>query len=315
MSKTKKHSEESKEIRLKLGTVSLDKELGTYYIDMRPAEIHYTQNIYNGEFDANGVPMCSRKGILYYSPINMAQYGFMLHAHFLESGDETKLKTLKRCVEKLVEIADITAEYCIWWDDIDGSRYNTKAPWASAMAQGEIISLFLRYYQLSNDEKYLILAEKAYNFLSVPVCEGGVKRIDENGDLWYEEYPSEPASYVLNGFIYTLFGLYDLYRVTQDKKIKKDIDLCIKTLKNNLSKFDAGYWSYYDLLYKELVRYYYQKNVHVPQMEVMYKLTGENIFLKYKNKWEKNIHPINYAFVKLMYRILPRWRNKSLRLS
>lgn len=54
MSKTKKHSEESKEIRLKLGTVSLDKELGTYYIDMRPAEIHYTQNIYNGEFDEKG---------------------------------------------------------------------------------------------------------------------------------------------------------------------------------------------------------------------------------------------------------------------
>lgn len=54
MSKTKKHSEESKEIRLKLGKVSLDKELGTYYIDMRPAEIHYTQNIYNDEFDEKG---------------------------------------------------------------------------------------------------------------------------------------------------------------------------------------------------------------------------------------------------------------------
>lgn len=309
-----KHSEESKEITLELGTVSLGKDLGSYYIDMRPAEIHYTENIYSGEFDNDGVPMCGRQGVLHYSPVNIAQYGFILHAQYLENKDETKLHSLQKCVEKLAELAEVTDLHCVWWDETDGVRYKTKAPWASAMAQGEIISLFLRYYQVNKDEKYLALAEKAYQFLSIPVSEGGVKRIDENGDLWYEEYPSEPPSYVLNGFIYTLFGLYDLYRVTNNKQVKKDIDLCIETLKNNLSKFDAGYWSYYDLLYKELVRYYYQKNVHVPQMEALYKLTGEDIFLKYKNKWQRNINPINYVFVKLMYRVLPRWRNKSFKL-
>jgi hypothetical protein len=314
MSKSK-HSEESKEITLELGTVSLNKELGSYYIDMRPAEIHYTQNIYRGKFDNDGIPMCGRQGSVYYSPVNIAQYGFIIHAHFLESGKESQRNTLKKCVEKLVELADITDVHCVWWDKTDGTRYNTKAPWACAMVQGEAISLFLRYYQLSKEEKYLQLAEKAYNFLAVPVSEGGVKKIDENGDLWYEEYPSEPASYVLNGFIYTIFGLFDLYRVTQSDEVKKDIDMCVKTLKNNLSKFDAGYWSYYDLRYKELVRYYYQKNVHVPQMAAMYKLTDESIFLNYQNKWSKNIREINYLFVQIMYRILPRWRNKSIFLK
>jgi|SRR5690554_5439244 len=314
MGKIKKHSEESKKITLKLGTVSLDKELGTYYIDMRPAEIHYTQNIYDGQFDEKGVPMCGGHNSLYYSPVNIAQYGFILHAQYFESEDENKRRTLQECVEKLVELAEITEDYCVWWEESDSIRYKIKSPWASAMAQGEIISLFLRYYQMSKDEDYLILAQKAYNFLSVPVSEGGVKRIDENGDLWYEEYPSEPASFVLNGFIYTLFGLYDLYRVTLDKDVKKNIDLCTRTLKNNISKFDAGYWSYYDLHYKELVRYYYQKNVHVPQLAVMYELTGEPIFLKYRNKWSKNIGVINYFFVQVMYRILPRWRNISLLL-
>jgi hypothetical protein len=35
-------------ITLSLGNVSLDKELGIYYIDMRPSIIHYTESIYNG---------------------------------------------------------------------------------------------------------------------------------------------------------------------------------------------------------------------------------------------------------------------------
>jgi heparosan-N-sulfate-glucuronate 5-epimerase len=310
-----KHSEESKEITLKISTVSLDTELGSYYIDMRPAEIHYTQNIYAGEFNTDGVPMSGRQGKLHYAPVNIAQYGFILHAQFLQNGDEDKRIALQKCVEKLVEIAEITAVHCVWWDYTDGSRYKTKAPWASAMTQGEAISLFLRYYQISKDEIYLELAEKAYCFMTIPVSEGGVRRVDENGDLWLEEYPSEPASYVLNGFIYALLGLYDLYRVTKNEEVKKDIDLCVKTLENNLSKFDAGYWSYYDLQYKELVRYYYQKNVHVPQMAVMYQLTGKPIFLKYQNKWNRNIGKINFLFVQLMYRILPRWQAKSFFLK
>ncbi|RYM33914.1 hypothetical protein ERX46_08085 [Brumimicrobium glaciale] len=315
MGKINKHSEESKTIELKLGTVNLDSNLGAYYIDMRPAEIHYTQNFYKGQFDDNGVPMCGGSNGLVYVPVNIAQYGFIIHAQYLESENKALLQTLKKCIEKLEEMAVITKEHCVWWHDYDNQRYHIKAPWACSMAQGEIISLFLRYYQISGEEKYLHLSDKAYHFLSVPVAEGGVKRIDKNGDLWYEEYPSEPASYVLNGFIYTLFGLYDLYRVTQDEEVKKNIDLCVKTLKNNLPKFDSGYWSYYDLQYKELVRYYYQKNVHVPQMAVMYKLTGEEIFLKYEVKWRKNIRNINYIFVKLMYRILPRLRSKSLFLK
>ena len=91
--------------------------------------------------------------------------------------------------------------------------------------------------------------------------------------------------------------------------VKKNIDLCINTLKKNIHKYDAGFWSRYDLLKHELVRYYYQKNVHVPQLEVLYKLTKEPLFLKYKQKWENNLSPINYLFVKLMYRIEYRFGN------
>ncbi len=133
-----------------------------------------------------------------------------------------------------------------------------------------------------------------------------MRRYDAEGNLWFEEFPSARPAFVLNGFIYTVFGLYDLYRVTGSATVKEDIDRCIETLVTNLPRFDTGYWSLYDLQRKELVRYYYQKNVHVPQMAVLYRLTGNPIFEEYRRKWQSQLTPLNYLFVRLMYRVKPR---------
>jgi hypothetical protein len=174
------------------------------------------------------------------------------------------------------------------------------------MAQGEAISLYLRMHQALGRPAYLDTAWRAYRFLAVPWSDGGVRRYDADGNLWLEEFPSEPPSFVLNGFIYTLFGLYDLYRVTGDHGVKQDIDACLRTLAANLHRFDAGYWSLYDLRRRELVRYYYQKNVHVPQMAVLHRLTGDPLFERYRRTWEAQITPLNHLFVQVMYRVRPR---------
>jgi heparosan-N-sulfate-glucuronate 5-epimerase len=307
--------EENKDIKLDLGTVSLDGVLGAYYIDMRPALIHYTDNIYYGKLDEQGVPMIGIGNDEFeYSYVNIAQYGFMLHANWLETRSEQTLNLLKFNLAVLDKLKTETETTCVWYHHHFEAKYNIAAPWASAMAQGECISFYLRMYQILGDEKLLAIAGKAFQFLELDVKDGGVKRMDQDGNLWYEEYPSEPPSYVLNGFIYTLFGLYDLYRITQRREVKEKIDACVKTLVDNLHKFDAGYWSYYDLLKKELVRYYYQKNVHVPQLKALYILTKEPIFHYYAIRWENQLTKLNYLLVKIMYRILPRRRSKSLLL-
>jgi hypothetical protein len=174
------------------------------------------------------------------------------------------------------------------------------------MAQGEAISLYLRLYQALGRPGLLDTAMKSYVFMTRSTSNGGVRRYDEQGNLWFEEYPSNPPSYVLNGFIYAVFGLYDLYRVTGDPRVKADIDACIDTLVRKLPSYDSGYWSNYDLQKRELVRYYYQKNVHVPQLAVLYELTREPLFRKYKNRWQKQLSPLNFLFVRIMYRVRPR---------
>lgn len=44
----------------------------------------------------------------------------------------------------------------------------------------------------------------------VASADGGVLATFLNKYHWYEEYPTQPASFVLNGFIFSLLGLYDL---------------------------------------------------------------------------------------------------------
>jgi hypothetical protein len=299
--------EEKKDIVLPLGDTTLNEKLGVYYIDMRPSIVHYTESIYDGTFDENNVPMCGDgKGGFYYSVVNICQYCFIIHAQYLDNEKDNELRILKNCLDKLESLKyedDLIAK----WDiNYFNSRYKLSPPWVSAMDCGEVLSFYLRMYQILNDENLLSTSKKIFNFLKIDARNGGVRRIDENGCLWFEEYPSNPPSYVLNGFIYTIFGLFDLYRVSKDLEVKKDIDECINTLKKNLYRFDAGYWSNYDLLHKELVRYYYQKNVHVPQLDVLFKLTGESIFDYYRKKWNSNLTFVNFLFVKIMYRVKPR---------
>jgi hypothetical protein len=299
--------EERKDIVLPLGDTTLNEKLGVYYIDMRPSIVHYTENIYDGTFDDKHVPMCGDgNGGFYYSAVNICQYGFIIHANYLENENNDDLKILINCLNKLESLKLENDKIAKWENNYFNPRYKLNPPWISAMDCGEVLSFYLRLYQLLNDENLLTTSYKIFNFLQIDVNEGGVRTRDKNGNLWFEEYPSNPPSYVLNGFIYTVFGLYDLYRVSNDSRVKSDIDECIETLKFNLHKFDTGYWSKYDLLHKELVRYYYQINVHVPQLMVLFELTKEPIFENYGKKWKNNLTFFNYFFVKIMYRIQPR---------
>lgn len=79
------------------------------------------------------------------------------------------------------------------------------------MGQGHAISLLARaYHHSGGDRRYLNAALDGLKPFRVPSSKGGVRATFLNKYHWYEEYPTKPASFVLNGFIYSLLGLYDL---------------------------------------------------------------------------------------------------------
>lgn len=69
------------------------------------------------------------------------------------------------------------------------------------------------------------------------------------GRAWFEEYPTTPGSFVLNGFLYSLLGLYDLASINRNgtNKSRQLYDEGMATLKEMLPLYDTGSGSIYDL--------------------------------------------------------------------
>lgn len=293
------------QIYLGVGYVSDATILGKYYQDISPAIVHINKGVF-AQLDEIGVPFLEDNG-RNYAPVLIIQYALMCH-DLLLSGENIEANTnkIKICLNWLEQNKEVWEDSVVW-RSIANKQYDLEEGWISGMYQGQAISLYLRAYQLFNEDAYLETAQLIYNSFKYDYKDGGFKRIDEHGCIWFEEYPSKKPSYVLNGYIYAILGIYDLYRVTKNEDVRILWNECLNTLKVNLHKYDVWYWSVYDQLKEELVSVYYQKNVHIPLMEIMYLITNEDFYRTYAVKWEKNLRSSFHSLVvKIMYRVKPR---------
>jgi hypothetical protein len=122
-----------------------------------------------------------------------------------------------------------------------------KAPWVSAMAQGQGASLLVRAFRETSEERYATAAVRALRLNSVLTKEGGAAALLD-GRPFPQEYPTEPASFVLNGGIYALWGWRDVAEGLGDADARSRYDAGGDTLARNVHRWDAGWWSRYDLL-------------------------------------------------------------------
>lgn len=292
---------------LGIGHISMEKELGQFYQNFKPAAIHFESDSIVA-IDENKIPYLVSPNGPIYSVMAIIQYAIIQHDLILEGSEiEDRKERLLISLNWLdSKASDFKSDSLVWEND-SNENYRLEKGWISGMVQGQAISLYLRAYQMFGDEKYLDTATKAFNSLEYDYEDGGTKRIDANGCIWFEEYQTKEPSFVLNGFVYTVLGIIDFYRATNDEKAQKLYESCIHTLETNLYKYDKWYWSVYDQEKKELVSHYYQKNIHIPLMGIMAELTQKTIFKKYHDKWEKQLaNPFCNLYVKLMYRVQPR---------
>ncbi|XP_039747289.1 D-glucuronyl C5-epimerase [Pararge aegeria] len=166
--------------------------------------------------------------------------------------------------------------------------------WHSAMSQGHAISVLSRAFYRSGDAGYLRAAQRALYLLDVPSHAGGVKAMWMDKYLWYEEYPTKPPLFVLNGFIYTLLGLYDLHVIEGENSIslaKKMFDDGMVSLKALLPLFDTGSGSFYDLRHftlgvsPNIARWDYHAT-HVNQLYLLSGLDPDPILINTAKRWE-----------------------------
>lgn len=160
--------------------------------------------------------------------------------------------------------------------------------WYSAHAQGTGISLLARMYKKTNDVRYLEAAKKAFIALNTDRESGGVKFTDKEGNVWLEEYIIKQPTHILNGFLWALWGVWDYWLLTGDEKAKKLFRDCVETLKKNLPRYDAGFWSLYDLSrqkMKMLASPFYH-DLHIVQLMATYILSENPVFKTYAEKFQ-----------------------------
>ena len=150
------------------------------------------------------------------------------------------------------------------------------------MAQGEGASLLLRANKYYNDERYFLAAKKAIDLMLTPLEEGGTSKYAEN-ELFLMEFMDLPC--VLNGWIFALFGLYDLTLVCEEEKYKDALQLTLNTLEKHLSDFDLGYWSKYDME-KMITSPFYHK-LHIAQLKALIMIEPNSVFSEIMVKFEK----------------------------
>ncbi|MEM1510466.1 MAG: D-glucuronyl C5-epimerase family protein [Thermofilaceae archaeon] len=118
-------------------------------------------------------------------------------------------------------------------------------PWVSGMAQGLAISVMLRAFVSTKNSMFLEYAEQFANVMLSDIESGGALYVDSRG-VWIEEYPAEfPPKHVLNGLIFSIIGLYEL--TLFNRKYSKILSKIILTIEKNISLYDLGFWSKYDI--------------------------------------------------------------------
>jgi hypothetical protein len=121
-----------------------------------------------------------------------------------------------------------------------------RGPWLSAMAQGHCASLLVRLHAATRRADFAESARRALLPYDVPTSEGGVQARLDDGPF-PEEYPTTPPSFVLNGAIYAIWGLYDVWVGLDDDRAGRAFHEAVGTLASSISRWDVGFWSRYDL--------------------------------------------------------------------
>ena len=262
-------------------------KLGEYYMPF--AE----KADYPGHYDAAGIPMLDYHGGigLQYNPIAIAQWGLGNYNLFCRDREEQRKKKFLSASDWLCSHLEQNSSGIWVWNHYFDWEYRStlRAPWYSGLAQGQGISMFVRAYAETKSAKYLDAATRAFASFLQPTDQGGVAFTDSDNNLWFEEYIVTPPTHILNGFIWASWGVHDYFLATQDNAARDLFAKAVQTLRANLARYDLGFWSRYELSGTAIPMvaspFYHQ--LHIVQLRIMHRLTGEKIFNDYAERWQK----------------------------
>jgi hypothetical protein len=222
--------------------------------------------------------------------VRTVQWGLGAYERFIDGQGERWLEAAQRAAEHLIGVQQSGGPQ-------DGGlrhffpmphTYRIDPPWLSGIAQGEAASLFVRLYRESGDQRFAEAARRALLPMSVPSAEGGVlAELDGEGSI--EEYPTSPASFVLNGAIFALWGIHDVGVGLGDEKELARFEALTSSLAASLHHWDTGHWSLYDLYPHPIpnIASAAYHLLHIRELEILDRLSPRPQLSEYRDRFQQ----------------------------
>ncbi len=234
--------------KLKYGTINLMKKYShdKTYLDLHKYNLLKGNNV---KLDENGILIVNIRNNYQHYPITQAIYTLECISKYYVYKDEEHKNIFLKYVEYFIKKQDTNGGWPVEFNYQYGVKETKEltSPWYSALAQGFIISSMVRAYYLTNEKRYIESALLGSKIFNIDVKDGGIRDKIFDKYVFYEEYPTTPSTHILNGYIFALIGLYDLYKATENLKVKNLLLDGLDTLKHCIGMYDIGFLSMYDL--------------------------------------------------------------------
>lgn len=147
-----------------------------------PPYTYYKEETFDTTYisDRDGIILFEWKDSKYYHPVNMVGKALGYLDLYVQTQKQNYLTKAKIYANKFIEISDTVNgalyfpykfDYPFHGDTLDIIH----APWYSAMAQGKILSFFVRLYEITKEQQYFTVSEMIYN---------SFKQVKDTSDVW-----------------------------------------------------------------------------------------------------------------------------------
>ena len=170
------------------------------------------------KFDDRGIPLNTsyidvETSRIHYYPISIGQFGLALFSSYIKNNDQSKKNQFINIADWFLENINQDEQIGTYWlTDIPKPEYKVVEPWKSAFAQSRALSILLRAWQLTGDAKYFNHCTEALKPYTFDISNGGVSAHHKDGHPFYEEYVASEPTMVLDGHLFSLFGIFDYLR-------------------------------------------------------------------------------------------------------
>jgi hypothetical protein len=247
--------------------------------------------------DEDGIPLTWFGDAYYYNPAFVAEHALSLYGRYTRG--ELTLSSFRKTVDRLLSLQDERGAFRYGFP----YRYMDtlfQPGWTSGLAQGYALSALARAALVLGDPRYLDAGDRALEYLTTPVASGGLMDTMSSlhgsleGFIFFQEAVASPPTYVLNGYMFALLGLYDWSQLGRARaSAQRYFDRGVLTLSQILPYYDLGAFSAYDLQHLTYARLPHVAGdyhlMHIYQLHALASITDIPALSAFELAWRRYI--------------------------